>query len=191
MHTASTYKFRDGVSKTTERNNKALYEELSHDGTYHHKVRTLDFSYTAAGRCPFMMHPRIQILPPTRRRVSFNTHTYQRRSAWLSLARRQWGWASCSLRRLIPSAQRQSPLSSLWYVNFSPCSDVHALTQITIPFQVRFHIEEWKEGKHIRGQFKETDYGQVYTGLLKDINAWASSNETAWKNIRSKWYKRA
>ena len=37
-HTASTYKFCDGVSKTTERNNKVIYEELVHDGTYHHKV---------------------------------------------------------------------------------------------------------------------------------------------------------
>ncbi|KAI0709806.1 hypothetical protein C8Q76DRAFT_578238, partial [Earliella scabrosa] len=56
---------------------------------------------------------------------------------------------------------------------------------------IRFHLEEWVTGKHIQGQFKETEYAAIYQGILKDINKWVGDNDMIWKNIRAKWYKRA
>ena len=56
---------------------------------------------------------------------------------------------------------------------------------------IRFHLEEWATGKHIQGQFKETEDAAIYRGILKDINKWVGDNDATWKNIRAKWYKRA
>ncbi|TFK91397.1 hypothetical protein K466DRAFT_596143 [Polyporus arcularius HHB13444] len=147
--TATIYGFRDGQSKSTERHNKAVYQDLIRDGTYHHKA--------------------VDVV--TKKLSGFAQHAYIPKAIRLAF----FGKGATGMGFTFPDAFDPVPTETIALI-------------LTV---FRFHIEEWKEGKHIQGHFKETDYGQVYSGLIKDINAWASKNEAAWKNIRSKWYKRA